>query len=278
MTLSSSNQGIGMAASFFGIALSISALPVLVRLLSELNLFNNNIGVIITSVALVTDIVAWLAFSLIVSLHKHLSVISSLCNFLIFLVFISLMLTKSSYVFERIFTRIKNESQLTALAVVGFGCAFFTEYLGFHASIGAFIAGVSLHKFVKGSAIEKQLTNFVNSFFAPLFFVSIGLKLNFLTNFNLSLIISVIILAFTTKVIGASLGAYLSGINLKPSLAIGFGLNVRGSIEIIICTIAFNIGLISESMFVAFVIMAIATSLISGPIMQRLLRKEIVLN
>lgn len=277
LTLSNaSNQGIGSTASFVGIALSISALPVLARILSELNLFNNYIGITIMSVAFVTDIVAWLVFSLIISLHKHTGIYSSTITFLIFVAFTTFMLTKGSFIFEKLIsTKIKKQgSKLTALLGIGFCCAFFTEYLGFHASIGAFIAGISLHKVIQGESIQREINNFVNSFFAPIFFVSVGLKINFLYSFNLALIMAVILLAFTTKIVGASLGAYLSGITLKPALAIGFGLNVRGSIEIILCTIAFNNGLISKSMFVAFVMMAIATSLICGPIMQKLLRKE----
>jgi Kef-type K+ transport system membrane component KefB len=270
------NTNVGAIASFVGIALSLSALPVLARILSEINLLNNYIGITIMSVAFVTDIIAWLVFSIIMGVNAHHSYLASIYGFVALIAFTLFMLGKSSSLIEKlIFAKIQKPCmQLAATLVITLICAAFTEYLGFHAAIGAFIAGIALHKAIKKSCIESTINHFTNGFFAPIFFVSVGLKLNFYSSFNLPLILLIIFLAFITKVVGAGLGAYLSGINFKNSLAIGFGLNVRGSIEIIICTIALNVGMISKNLFVAFVSMALVTSLVSGPIMLRLLKNN----
>ncbi|MGZ4035100.1 MAG: cation:proton antiporter domain-containing protein, partial [Bacteroidia bacterium] len=79
----------------------------------------------------------------------------------------------------------------------------------------------------------------------------------------------VLFLACVCKVFGASLGAYMGGLTRRESLAVGFGLNARGAMEIILGTLALNAGLIDSKMFVALVVMALLTSMISGPLMKR---------
>ena len=91
------------------------------------------------------------------------------------------------------------------------------------------------------------------------------MKLNFVTHFEFALVAAVLIIAILGKVFGASFGAKLAGFSTRDSLAIGFGLNARGAMEIILGTLALNAGLINEKMFVALVVMAIVTSLFSAP-------------
>ncbi|MFN8444034.1 MAG: cation:proton antiporter [Caldilineaceae bacterium] len=113
---------------------------------------------------------------------------------------------------------------------------------------------------------------FALSFFAPLYFVSVGLKANFATNFHLGLVLLVIAIACLGKIGGAGLGAWLGGLNPRRALAIGSGLNARGAMEIILATVALEHGVIDQRIFVALVIMALVTSLISGPLLKALWR------
>jgi Kef-type K+ transport system membrane component KefB len=148
--------------------------------------------------------------------------------------------------------------------------AAFTEYIGLHAILGAFIVGIALGDSVHLQEREREIIHqFVTNVFAPLFFVSIGLRVNFITNFDWQLVTLVMFLAVVCKVFGASLGAYMGGLTKRESLAVGFGLNARGAMEIILGTLALNAGLIDEKMFVALVVMALFTSMISGPLMKR---------
>ncbi|HXC04670.1 MAG TPA: cation:proton antiporter, partial [Bacteroidia bacterium] len=146
--------------------------------------------------------------------------------------------------------------------------ATFTEYIGLHAILGAFIMGIafgdSVHLHEKAREIIHQ---FVMNVFAPLFFVSLGLKVNFIQNFDPLLVLIVLFLAVFCKLLGASLGAYMGGFSRRKSIAVGFGLNARGAMEIILGTLALNAGLIDEKMFVALVVMALVTSIMSGPLM-----------
>jgi Kef-type K+ transport system membrane component KefB len=148
-------------------------------------------------------------------------------------------------------------------------CAAFTEKINIHAILGAFIAGIafgdSVHLHEKAREIVHQ---FIVNFFAPLFFVSIGLRVNFIENFDWRITGIILALAFLGKIIGATLGGMLGGIKFRNAVAVGFGLNARGAMEIILGTLALNAGLISSEIFVALVVMALITSIASAPLIR----------
>ena len=109
---------------------------------------------------------------------------------------------------------------------------------------------------------------FINNIFGPLFFVSIGLYVNFVTSFNPLIVVVLIVLALTSKLIGAYTGARLGGLKKHQSLAVGFGMNTHGTLEVILGAIALNNGLITDEIFVAIVTMVIVSILISAPLMK----------
>jgi len=153
--------------------------------------------------------------------------------------------------------------------------AAFTEWLGIHAIFGAFLLGVALGDSEHMSERAKEIVHqFINNIFAPLFFVSIGLKINFFTNFELLLTLAILVISFAGKIVGSGYGAFRGGFNFKESLAVGFGMNARGAMEIILGLIALENGLIDEKVFVALVVMAIVTSMTSGPLMKWALKKK----
>jgi Kef-type K+ transport system membrane component KefB len=147
--------------------------------------------------------------------------------------------------------------------------AAFTESIGIHAILGAFIAGIAIGDSVHLKEKAREIIyQFVTNIFAPLFFVSIGLRVNFVENFDLRLVLLVLFVAYIGKVSGAAIGARIGGFTRNESLAVGFGMNARGAMEIILGTLALQAGLINETIFVALVIMALITSLTSGPLMR----------
>ena len=107
---------------------------------------------------------------------------------------------------------------------------------------------------------------------APLYFVSIGLKVNLALQWDLRLVIVVLLIACMGKILGAGLGARIGGVGGREALAIGVGMNARGAMELIVATVALEAGLIDARIFVALVIMAVVTSLISGPLLVRILK------
>jgi K+:H+ antiporter len=116
------------------------------------------------------------------------------------------------------------------------------------------------------------MRHFVMSFFAPLYFVSMGMSTNFIRNFDPALVALVLVAACVSKIGAVLLGARAAGMPLdREAWAVGFGLNARGATGIILAGVGLSNGLIDERMFVAMVVMAIVTSMMSGPMMRYLL-------
>jgi Kef-type K+ transport system membrane component KefB/mannitol/fructose-specific phosphotransferase system IIA component (Ntr-type) len=261
-------------ALFLGTALSISALPVIAKSLMDLGIFKTELGFIIISAAMFNDIIGWLIFSLILgnlgTAHHPFSFGVTLILTLSFALFSVIVLRR---VINRIIPLLQEKisfpgGMINFIFILGLLGAAFTEYIGIHAIFGSFIIGIAIGNSAQlKEEIRDNIHQFITNLFAPLFFVSIGLRVNFGDHFNLPLIGLVLVLAFAGKVIGCSLGAYLGGMDKDDSLAIGFGMNSRGAMEIILGLIALEARLINEELFVALVIMAIITSIAGAPMM-----------
>jgi len=263
-------------ALFFGTALSISALPVIARILIDMGLFKTKIGMIIIASAMFNDLLGWLIFSFILSSMQTTANTSNEFTYtIIYIVGFGLfMLTIGRKILDKIMPWMQQKLSwpggvLSISLGICFLSAAFTESIGIHAILGAFIAGIAIGDSVHLKEKAREIIyQFVTNIFAPLFFVSIGLKVNFIENFNGTLVLLVLVVAYIGKVSGASIGARLGGFTRKESLAVGFGMNARGAMEIILGTLALQAGLINEPIFVALVIMALLTSLTSGPMMR----------
>jgi Kef-type K+ transport system membrane component KefB len=259
---------------FMGTAMSITALPVVVRILMDMNLFKTKMGMLIVASAMVNDIIGWLIFSVILSFMGKGSNLSLIQTIGITLLFTFFMLTLGKLIINRVLPWINLKlawpgGVLSLSMAFCFLAAAFTEWLGIHAIFGAFLLGVALGDSEHMSERAKEIVyQFINNIFAPLFFVSIGLKINFFTNFEILLTLAVLVISFVGKIFGSGFGAYKGGFNKNESLAVGFGMNARGAMEIILGLIALENGLIDEKLFVALVVMAIVTSMTSGPLMK----------
>jgi Kef-type K+ transport system membrane component KefB len=264
-------------ALFFGTALSISALPVIARILMDMNLFKTNIGMIIIASAMFNDLIGWLIFSFVLSLtNKGTGDHFSLWYTVLYIIGFGLfMLTVGKKIIDKTLPWMQTKlSWPGGVLSISLGIcllsAAFTEAIHIHAILGAFIAGIAFGDSVHLREQAREIIHqFVTNFFAPLFFVSIGLKVNFIENFDGRIVAIVLVLAYVGKVLGAFIGARLGGMTKNHALAVGFGMNARGAMEIILGTLALNAGLISKPIFVALVIMALVTSLTSGPLMKK---------
>jgi Kef-type K+ transport system membrane component KefB len=262
-------------ALFMGTSMAITALPVIVRILMDMNIFRSRMSMLVISSAMINDLIGWLIFSIILGMigkgHQHLSLFNTI---LLTIGFTAIMLTFGRGIINRILPWINTKlawpgGLLSISLAMCFLAAAFTEYIGIHAIFGAFILGVTFGDSEHMSERAKEIIHqFINNIFAPLFFVSIGLKVNFVANFDLGLTLVIILIAFAGKIIGSGFGARLSGFKWNESLAVGFGMNARGAMEIILGLIALENGLINEKVFVSLVIMALVTSMTSGPLMK----------
>lgn len=268
-------------ALFLGTSMSITALPVIARILMDLNMFKSRIGMIIVASAMVNDLVGWLIFSVILSMIGQSGESMSLgYTILLTLGFTLVMLTLGKALIDKLLPWVNKRwawpGGLLSLAIsLCFIGAAFTEWIGIHAIFGAFIVGIAMGDSSHFSERAKEIVHqFINNIFAPLFFVSIGLKVNFLLNFDGLLVVAILLIAFAGKIFGSGLGTYLGGFSKRESLAVGYGMNARGAMEIILGLIALEAAVIDQRLFVALVIMALLTSMTSGPMMKRELGKS----
>jgi len=267
-------------ALFIGTALSITALPVVVKTLMDLNIFRSKIGAIIISSAMVNDLIGWIIFSIILSMIGTDAHGLGLGNVIVItFVFIIFFLTIGKKIFDVILPKLKKHvvipgGILNLVLITGFLGSAFTEFIGIHAIFGAFIIGIAIGD---SAHLDEKTRNiiheFVTNIFAPLFFVSIGLRVDFFANFDLPIVLIFLVLAFIGKVVGGYLGAKMSGFSKNDSFVVGFGMNSRGAMEIVLGTLALQYGLIQEKVFVALVIMALFTSISSASFMNIFLRR-----
>jgi Kef-type K+ transport system membrane component KefB len=270
-------------ALFLGTAMSISALPVIARILLDMKMFKTKVGMVIISSAIFNDLVGWLFFSFILSVSVIgkddglTGVGHTLAYILAFSVF---MLVIGRFFLNRLLPWVQSRlSWPGGVLSLSLGlcllCAAFTEFIHIHAILGAFIAGIAIGDSVHLREQAREIMHqFVTNFFAPLFFVSIGLKVDFIQYFDWFIVGVVLILACVGKVVGASLGARLGGMDWRQALAVGFGLNARGAMEILLGSLAFQAGLITQPIFVALVVMALVTSVTSAPMIRYFLKQR----
>lgn len=269
-------------ALFMGTAMAISALPVIVRILMDLNMFKTRMGMLVVASAMVDDVIGWMVFSIILGMIGKGSGMPIWHTAVLTLTFTVGMLTLGRGLLNRVLPWANQKmvwpgGVLSISLALCFLAAAFTEYIGIHAIFGAFIMGVALGDSEHFSERAKEIVHqFINNIFAPLFFVSIGLRVNFVHNFDWLLTLVIILIAFVGKIAGAGLGTRLGGFTWKESLAAGFGLNARGAMEIILGLIALENALINEKVFVSLVIMALVTSMTSGPLMKWSLKTKLI--
>ncbi len=260
---------------FMATIMGMTALPVIARILMDLGIFKSRLGMLIIASAMIVDIVCWLIFTIILSMMGTAHSSSGVGQTIILTFgFTILMLTLGRAFLNKVLPWVNKKlawpgGLLSLSLALCFLAAAFTEYIGIHAIFGAFIIGVALGDSEHMSERAKEIVHqFINNIFAPLFFVSIGLYINVVQSFSMSLVVAILLIAFISKSIGASLGARLGGLNSNQSLAVGMGMNTHGTLEIILGTLALQAGLISEKIFVAILIMVIVTILVAAPLVK----------
>lgn len=268
-------------ALFLGIALAISALPVITRTLLELGLLRQELGGLVLSAAVLNDLLGWLCFGALVramngggaaagtALAIALTVGFAALVFTVVRPLASWWLRASS----RGAATPSTASSLSTMVILAVAGAASAEALGLHAVFGGLLVGLALGRAPElQPAAKRVFADCVTSLFTPVFFATMALRHDFVHAFEPPLVGAVLAVAIFAKVGGSALGAYLGGVRGRAAWAVGFGLSSRGAMEILLAGIALEAGIIGEPMFVALAFMAVATSLIAGPVMARLLR------
>lgn len=268
-------------ALFIGMNLANSANPVIARILMDLGLLKGEVGTLIMMATVVDDLVNWMLFAIILndilpkSEANSTSVPLSIALIVLFFVLVlgvGRRLAPSALKWAK--QRVSWPSgfiALTSLVILLTGSL--AEALGIHAFLGAFLIGIALAgDDEEHNEAHEVINHFVLSFFAPIYFVSMGMTTNFITNFDWLLVALIVVVAFISKVGGVLLAEKAAGAPItRETWAIAFGMNARGATGIILAGVGLTYGVIDEPIFVAVVVMALITSLVAGPMMSKFL-------
>jgi Kef-type K+ transport system membrane component KefB len=269
-------------ALFMGSILSLSANPVIARILMDMGLFKSDIGRTIMSATLVDDLVGWGLFAVILAeFGPHATGPGQgAAIFAMVFVFIGGVLLLGRFVLTPVMDWVHRHlpqpsgliSCVVLLALLG---AAGSEYLGLHSFLGAFVVGIALAEVYRRHPEPfETIGDFSYAVFTPIFFVSMAIAADFVRGFDLWLVVLITAVAFAGKICGVYLGGRLAGMDSRQSLAVGCGLNARGILGIVMAAAAFEAELIDLRLFVACVLMCVITTMAAGPALHLILRRR----
>jgi Kef-type K+ transport system membrane component KefB/nucleotide-binding universal stress UspA family protein len=270
-------------ALFLAAALTISSLPVIAKILSELQLLRRNFGQLTLAVAMANDVIGWVLLGLIAGLagsgRLDLGKLAMTLGGLV--IFLGLAVAIGQRIVDAVLHQMRRRDVgiggwVTMAVAIALGLGAITQALGVEAVLGAFIAGILLGRSrYARHEVEEQLETFTVAILAPIFFATAGLRV------DLSLLgdpeiavwaLIVVAIASISKFLGSMIGARLSGLASREGMALGTALNARGALEIVIATVGLSLGVLNDASYTIVVIMAIVTSLMAPPILRWLVR------
>jgi len=261
-------------ALFMGVAMSITAFPVLARIVQERHLSHTHLGTTAIACAAVDDVTAWCVLAVVVAVVKAEGASTALPAILLVLLFSTTMVfilkpRLGSIVGER-GSQEWDQGAIAGALAGAFASAWFTEAIGIHALFGAFLAGVVMPSHRFRSLLKEKLEAFTSVSLLPLFFVFTGLRtrLNLLDEWWSWLVcFGVIAVAAAGKLGGSMLTAKWSGMTWRDSFLLGALMNTRGLVELIVLNIGYDLGILSHRIFAIMVLMALVTTAMTGPLL-----------
>lgn len=269
-------------ALFIAAIMTISALPVAIRGMRDLNILKTDVGFLILSALTINDIAGWVIFTIILGLFAHgsleLGFIIRLVGMTLAFTVISLTLLRRvvdkamTYIHERMGEG--SGLKITFIMVVGaiFGAA--TLHIGIHSLFGFFIAGTILGEARHISEKDRFVVNrLVYSVFVPIFFANIGLHLDFFANFDWFLVVVISFIGIGARFLAAYIGSKWSGQDKSNLVVIAISHTPGGQMHIVVGMLAYSSGLITEKMLVSIIASAIISTIIFGPWLSQAVRK-----
>ena len=259
---------------FMGIAMSITAFPVLARILHEKGLTRSRLGAMALTCAAADDLTAWCILAAVIALVKSGSSFSALYTIALSVAFVFLMLKVVRPLLEKlghIYTsRKKMQTPIIAfIFMILIVSAYLTSVIGIHALFGAFIAGVIMPSSINFRKIVIEKIEDVSIILLlPLFFVITGLRtqIGLLNEAHLWITFGwILLVALAGKFGGSALAARMVGQSWKDSLSIGVLMNTRGLMQLIVLNIGYDLGILSPEIFAMMVLMALVTTFMTGP-------------
>jgi Kef-type K+ transport system membrane component KefB/nucleotide-binding universal stress UspA family protein len=266
-------------ALFLATAMAISAMPVIAKILLDLDLTKRNIGVVILSAGVVDDTTGWIILSLIAGAAsggarlKGLAVsVGGTAVFLLVVYFILFPLLRGAF---RVATdRFQSkDTDLVLIFVTTLLCAAATDLIGVHAVFGAFVAGCVIRQIPRLRAESLHTLESVTfPIFAPLFFGMVGLRVDLWKLGNPTMLLAVLGVAIAGKLIGCTAGALLGGLRFWESLSIAVAMNARGAMGLVVATVGLSLGILTQEMYSIVVVVAVVTSFMAPTLLRLTMR------
>lgn len=262
---------------FLGVAMSVTAFPVLARILVERRLLGTKIGGIAITCAAVDDVTAWCLLAFVVAAVRSHAAGEAIRTTVLSLAYIAFLVVAVRPFLRRLSSRVSSERGLTSNLIAGVFClvllsSWATELIGIHAVFGAFLIGAVMPK---GSGLSQafahRIEDVVVVFFLPLFFAYSGLRtqIGLLdTAEDWILCGSIIAVACVGKFVGSAVAGKLTGLDWRESAAVGVLMNTRGLMELVVLNIGLDLGVISPSLFTMMVLMALVTTFLTTPLLR----------
>ncbi|KAL6717665.1 hypothetical protein ACLMJK_005580 [Lecanora helva] len=261
---------------FIGVALAITAFPVLCRILTELKLLQTQVGVVVLSAGVSNDVIGWILLALCVALVNASSGITALYVLLTCVAWVLFLVYAVRPVFMIILRRTSSLSNGPSQSVVAltvllvFTSAFFTGIIGVHPIFGAFLVGlICPHEGGFAIKLTEKIEDLVAVFFLPLYFALSGLSTNLGlldTGITWAYVIGVIAVAFVAKVAGGTIAARANKLVWRESFTIGVLMSCKGLVELIVLNIGLQAKILSQRTFTIFVVMALVTTFATTPL------------
>jgi Kef-type K+ transport system membrane component KefB len=260
-----------------GICMSITAFPVLARVLQERDMSRTFLGSTALTCAAVDDVTAWSILAFVVAIAKSTSLGGSVLNLMLVLVFVAIMIFGVRRVLprwldsDRLVEEEPSRGVLAAVLCVVVAAALSTEVIGIHALFGSFLAGAimpEIHGFRRSISVRVETLSAV--LLLPLFFAFTGLRTQIALLDDLQgwlLCFLIIAVASLGKLGGSAVAARFTGMSWNESLQLGALMNTRGLMELIALNIGYDLGILSPRIFTMLVIMALTTTILTGPLL-----------
>ncbi len=269
-------------ALFLGVSMSVTAFPVLARILTDRRMHKSRMGMLALTCAAVDDVTAWCLLAFVVSVAQS-RISNAVVTLVLTGVFIAFILLVARPLIARLAPRLEASGRVTeggmALIFVAILLsALATEYIGIHAIFGAFLLGAVIpHNSRVAGDVTAKLQDVVRVMFLPAFFAFTGMRTQFgllQTGEDWLLCGGIIAVATVGKFGGTLVAAKLMGMSLRDSSALGILMNTRGLVELIVLNIGLDLGVISPTLFAMLVLMALVTTFATTPILDAILGKK----
>lgn len=259
-------------ALFMGVAMSITAFPVLARIVQEKGIYKTRLGAMVITCAAVDDITAWCILAAVIAIAKAGSVTNAVYILALAVIYVVMMMKVIRPGLQRWLSRNGGKLSLQKITLIFLTVvisAYITEIIGIHALFGAFLAGIIMPTDFRQHLVNK-VEDLTVVLLLPLFFAFTGLRtrISGLSDPEMyGTLFFIVVVAVAGKFLGSALAARFVGQDWKTSLSIGALMNTRGLMELVVLNIGYDLGVLSPEIFAMMVFMALITTFMTGPLL-----------